>query len=710
MAAWEGAPVEGQAQQPAWASAPIEKPAAVRAGGMLREIPRQLGLAIRYGVEGPAQAAQIVTEPIRQMVVNPVARFLGAPEAAPLAQGASALADAIGLPQPQGANERVIGDASRLMAGGAGLASAAGAAAGASTGLTSKVAQMLAANPGQQLAGAAGAGLAGGSVREAGGSPGEQAIAALIGSVAAPAAMSGAQGLAGRVSQFFRPQQSLQQVDQQIELALRRQGVDWAQVPERVRQSLRGEAQQALQASGELDGAALSRLADFRRVEGATPTRGMLTLDPAQITRERNLAKTGANSVDVGMQGLSRVENANNRALVEALNNAGARGAQDAPTVGGRVIDTLQRGLAAEKANVDQLYSAARDTAGRSFPLDGAAFTAQANKALDDALLGGALPPSVAGHLNRIAKGEVPFTVDYAEQLKTAIGNLQRATADGQQRMALGLVRKALDDTPVVGLGGQGPAAGARVVNPGNLPAVPNSPQLGEQAVSAFNQARAANRTMMQRIESTPALQAVYEGVEPDKFVQRFITGNGPDASIRSVQALRRELASDPQAAQAVRAHIVDYLKGKALSGAADEVGNFSASNFNKALDGIGEQKLRAFFSGDEIDQLKAVGRVASYMTVQPKGSAVNNSNSGALMLGRGLDMLDSIAGRLPVGQDTIRGFVRGFQQRDALAVPKALVQPGAVEQQAPRLPAATAYGGLFALPPVPGRKDDDRR
>ena len=46
------------------------------------------------------------------------------------------------------------------------------------------------------------------------------------------------------------------------------------------------------------------------------------------------------------------------------------------------------------------------------------------------------------------------------------------------------------------------------------------------------------------------------------------------------------------------------------------------------------------------IEGLRATGRVASYMQAQPVGSAVNNSNSGALMLGRGYDALRSVAGK----------------------------------------------------------------
>lgn len=713
------------AGRPAWEQ-DLDPPAVVKVGRGLMEIPRQIGLTARYGLEGLGQAAEIVTEPVRQYVTDPLVRLATGQQGQSPSAGSvgSSLADTLGLPKPEDPNERVVGDITRMMAGAGGLGGAgravtkaadtaaqAAARAGASApvaDIVSKIGQFFSSNQGAQVASAAGAGAAGGTVREAGGGAGAQATAALLGGLGGPAAMAGAQGAAGRVQQAVRPATTAQQVEQQIELALQRQGVDWSQVPERLRQPLRAEAQRALQTGGELNGEALRRLVDFRRVEGATPTRGTLTLDPVQITRERNLAKTGANSVDVGVQQLAQVENANNRALINALNNAGAAGAPNRVAGAERVMQSLQRNVDADAAEIGGLYNAARDSSGRSFPLDGASFTSRANKALDDALLGGQLPPGVADHMNRIARGEVPFTVDYAEQLKTAIGNLQRSSADGSVRRALGIVRGALDDTPVLGLGQQGPAAGARPNNPGMLPAVPNDPGLGQQSVEAFNKARAANRAMMQRVESTPALAAVRDGVEPDKFVERFITGGGREASIQSVQALRREIANDPEAVAAVRGMLADHLKRQALNGAADEVGNFSAAGFRKALDAIGERKLRAFFSPEEVEQLQAVGRVSSYMTHQPRGSAVNNSNSGAMLVGRGLDFLDQVAGRLPIGQDTIRGVVRGVQQGQAQNVAPALVQQAQRTRQG-RLPAAGVSTGLFLAPGAP-RAEDDRR
>lgn len=690
---------------------------ATAAGRAIMDVPRQVGLTARYGLEGLGQTAQMLTEPLRAGIINPLARAVGAPTAAPTGRLMTELADSIGLPSPQNANERVVGDATRMMAGGGGMMGAARTLARGATGLTQTVLGGMAARPLQQVAGAVGAGLAGGAVREAGGGAWAQAGAGLLGGLAGPLSADlvakGVNKVSNTVSRLLPAQ--TERVDLQIQGALSQAGVDWSAVPERIRQSVRTEAAQAMKTGDDLSPAALARLVDFKRVEGAVPTRGMLTLDPAQITRERNLAKTGANSSDRGLHGLARVENENNSALIRTLNNAGADAAPDAFTTGERVMGSLQRGLDAEKANINNLYGQARDSAGRSFPLDGNAFSNMAQKELADRLLGGSLPREIRQHINAIANGKVPFTVDYAEQLKTNIGNLQRGAENGNVRAALGVVRSALDETPVVGLGQQTAAAGARAVNPGNLPAIPGQPGvgLGEEAIAAFNQARTANRNMMQRIEESPALKAIYEGdATPDQFVNKFIVG--PNASVKDVRAIKSAIEGDREATQATQGYIASWLKEKALGGRSDEIGAFSPANYNRALRSIGDRKLGAFFEPAEIEQLKAVGRVGDYMKAQPVGSAVNNSNSGALLMGRGLDLLDTLSSKVPllgIGP-TVQGVVRGVQQQSAQNVSPALLQQ---MQQQPRgllsnMAPATMYGGLLSLPGIPSGNDDRRQ
>lgn len=635
------------------------------------DIPRQLGLTARYALEGPAQAAQIVTEPIAGLM-----RWAGV-STRPLGEIASGAADAIGLPKPQTSQERVVGDATRLLAGTGGVLGASRAMAQL-PGMVGTVGAGMAANPTAQLTSATGAGAMGGLSREGGGSNLQQAGAALIGGIAG-GLVPGAAGSAVNAGKRLLNRITPQQMDVQISQVLQRAGMDYSQVPERARQSLRTQMQDALRAGQELDPAAVRRLAEFQTI-GATPTRGMVTQDPVRITQEMNLAKMGANSADGQLQGLARVQNQNNTRLIDVMNEAGAnRG--DPFAAGQGAIGAIQAQDEAMAGRVSNLYQQARDTSGRSAALDGAAFTRTANQMLDEGLLGGALPPDVANHMNRIARGEVPFDVNYAEQLKTRIAALQRATNDGSARMALSTVRRALDEAPLSSIAPNDPAGG--VV----------APALGRESIDAFNQARQAARQRFGWQESARPIEAALNGAQPDDFVQKFV--------IRGTVADASALARNAPTAE-VKNALLAHLKEKALGGSADEVGKFSQSAYNKALNQIGDRKLSLFFSPEELTQLRTVGRVASYMQNQPVGSAVNNSNSGALLLGKGIDVLNNIPVLGPLAGPALQNLNVSMQQRAAKNVLPGLLaaQPRQPMTSGLLAPAAAFSGGLLA-PPV---------
>ena len=86
-------------------------------------------------------------------------------------------------------------------------------------------------------------------------------------------------------------------------------------------------------------------------------------------------------------------------------------------------------------------------------------------------------------------------------------------------------------------------------------------------------------------------------------------------------------------------------------------------------------------------------------MQAQPAGAAVNNSNSGALMLGRTLDTLDRIAGYVPLGgKDVIRGVISGVQQRQVMTPANALRTLAPPQQRA---------NPLLMLPLMAGQAQD---
>ena len=662
---------------------------------------RRVGLAARYGMEGLASIGDIVHEPIRA-----VTNAIGLPHAqSSLTQLATKGADFLGLPSPRDSNERVIGDASRMVAGAGGMAGGALAAAGrAAPGVIQNVLAQLGANAGSQVAGAAGAGLAGGTVREEGGGPLAQFGASLAGGLAGglganalSSLASGAANKASKVLQSIRqPGYELAQADQKISLILERSGIDWKEVPERIKQGMRQEVAAALDTGAPLDEKALQRLLVFKRAD-VTPTVGQLTQQPGAITREKNLAKTGANSTSPALQSLPALENRNVQSLLNQLDDAGARVAPSASGAGMASINSLDAMASRAKGEINQLYQGARDTSGRSLPLEGGTFTRNANLALDEANVGSFLPPDIAKKMNAIARGEYPLTVDVAEQLKTSIGNLQRGSADGNMRRALGIVRQALDDAPL---------QNSSPLNPGRVPAVPGSvppstAAAGEESIAAFNAARKANREWMQRVEGNPALKAVVDGVEPDQFVQKFVIGKG--ASAADVRALKSEL--DPAAAEQMRSYLVRHLKA-AATGGDEDITKFAGKSYRDALRELGD-KLPIFFSKEEIQKLQDLGNAAKYMQSQPAGSAVNNSNSGALMIGRGLDMLETLAQKAPIGRGAITGVIQGMQQRQVMAPRNALAALAPPANNGLRINPLTA--AVIATPSAYG-SDNNRR
>lgn len=640
----------------------------------LQNVGRQAGLLARSLIKGPLDVADFVTTPVRESLnLIPGVNI-------PTGALQQSIPEALGLPTPEGKAENVLTKGAE-MAGGAGAfmkgAQVVGKALPAAAVKTKDVLSMMAANPFLQMTSAAAGGGAGEYVKQEGGSPTEQLMASLGAGLGTGLAVGVGQKVAtagkSLLDSFRGGPQLNAQVDVTIQNALKQSGINASEVPASVMTQLRADVQKALK-SGTVSPDAARRLADYRLV-GATPTSANLTLDPAAVSQQRNLAKIGINSQDPALQKLGQVQNVNNRVLIENLNRMGADTTDDNIAAAQKIITAIEGKNTTAKSAIDDLYKLARGTEGRSAMLDPSAFTNRASNLLDEALLGGKLPADVRNKLNDVATGKMPLTVDVAEQLKTAVASLQRASIDGAEKKALGMVRQALEETPL--LQGQ-----------------------GQKAIDAFNRARAANRAWMGVVDKTPALQAVRDGVQPDKFVQTYIVGTGKDANIDAVTRLGELVKGNPEASIAIRDNLAQYLKSKAISGAADEVGNFSQSNYNKALQAIGDRKLSLFFKPEEINQLKAIGRVASYEQFQPKGSAVNNSNTAGAAISTILDKLGSspILRKIPllaeIAGNPVKSVATNIQAGKAMDVKNALALPRASEKQVPTwmIPLAGSY------------------
>jgi hypothetical protein len=663
------------------------------------------------------------------MATEAISQRLGGPSVASAETIAQRLANALGLPKPieksvmdsSGQGERFAFDVAKTGFSALPIVSGARAVAPFTGGRSQAVLNQLSANPAMQAISAAGAGAGGSVAREYGAPPEMELLASILGGVAAPTAAapigSGIKAATTALGSKVAPTRfgvQPAQVDELITNTLGRSGFDFAKVPDQVKTALRNDVANALRTGGTFDEDAMRRLIDIRMIQGATPTKGMITLDPRQVTLEQNLAKSGMNTTDPDLQQLGQIQNANNQALIRALNERGAGDVQSPYLLaaGEANVGKITAADAAKQAQTSALYKAAENTAGGTIPLDRSGLINNIDAALSAKNANAFLPPEIRNTLNSIAKGEtiiegvkypVPFDVNALDNLMTTIATASRSTKDGNVRGALKIVRDAIEQTELkpikADLGGGLVTAETGAM----LRAADAQPK---ELLDALNKARASHRERMTWIESSKPIDATVNGMQPDQFVRKFVlSGDVADAA-----AVAK--AGDPAATKSA---ILTHLKDKALGGQSDELGSFGAASYNKAIKDIGDKKLELFFNPDEIQELKRLGRVAGYMTTQPKGSAVNNSNSGALMLGVGIDALGAMGGLPFVGtaigataavplakagaRKVFGGAVNKADQKEALNLANALANRVPGIGLGERLTSGALYGSLLQNP-----------
>lgn len=172
------------------AAPPIQSPVQSEASGLGGEFARQIGLTARAGINGlTALPSMLWNGPVD--VIN---QYAGTN--IPRSDWSGAM-DAVGLPKPANATERVAGDVASAMAGTGGamklgqtLMKSAEPVIQAVTPTIQRLGSMLSSAPGAQIASAAGSAGAGGTARELGFGPGVQLGAALAGGLAGGTAVN----------------------------------------------------------------------------------------------------------------------------------------------------------------------------------------------------------------------------------------------------------------------------------------------------------------------------------------------------------------------------------------------------------------------------------------------------------------------------------------------------------------------------------------
>jgi hypothetical protein len=261
------------------------------------------------------------------------------------------------------------------------------------------------------------------------------------------------------------------------------------------------------------------------------------------------------------------------------------------------------RGLA--KARFDALkkdpaYKALEDAAGGDFPVDGVTLAKNAEAGLAKKLKSDFLSPAIKSQLDRFKNGE-QMTFEQFEAMRTNLAaEIRKAerSGDGNAAMAASIVRDALEGLPLKAE--------------------------AQQFKGLADTARSLAKARFDALKKDPAYKAAVDDAVPaDKYFDKFVV-NGVN---KNINTMVDTLGRDSAAHQHMKAGTINWLSDKA--GIVDGKGNFSQSNYNKAVKKLDDvNNFGAIFDPESQLQLRTLGNVAAYTQFQPRGSFVNNSNT----------------------------------------------------------------------------------
>jgi len=412
------------------------------------------------------------------------------------------------------------------------------------------------------------------------------------------------------VKAFTKPKAqpiNLSEVDRTVRQIVSESGTKWEDLAPQVQGELRAQAVKALENSNRrLDPAAVLRQQDFAR-EGMQGTSGQITRDAGQFSKERNLRTMPG----VGDELLQRFE-LQGQQLQDKVGKY-SQGASSEVSAGERLAAALRAKDEELRRGVSSAYQTARQAAGKDAEVPMGGLASDYAAVLDS--FGDKVPSGVRNQFAKfgldpsvVTNQKKLFTVEEADKLLKVINDNQ--SSDSAVNSALsalrGAVKKSVTD------------------------------DAGVDDVFAPARKAAAERFRMQ--EAVPALEAASKGsVAPDDFVRKYVI-NGKARDVEGMAKILKE--SSPQAYQEARAQIGTTLQRAAFGENVAGDKAFAAERYAKALRDLGPEKLRAFFTTEEIAQMERLKRLGAYINSMPNASPVQTSNNwGALM---------NIASRIP--------------------------------------------------------------
>jgi hypothetical protein len=419
------------------------------------------------------------------------------------------------------------------------------------------------------------------------------------------------------------------ETDVAIAQAFREAGVDDAQIPEAMKREIRDKVLQAFKDGKRPDATALIRQQDFKAL-GVPYMQPQITRDPAAYSQMMNLRGVD----DIGLSGnpIRDTLQVQNRALTDRVASLGGPKAADPVIAGRRMVEALKAADDVERQGVTKLYQAARAGGDRATDVPMPGLASDIGSIIDDF-------GTAAGYKHSVPPPIIKNLQSYG--LIDSDSMTQRKVFDFEAADKLLKQINALDDGQNASLGPLRDAV-KRAITSAEGPADP------------FTPARQAAAKRFARLDAVPGLEAAATAnnkVALERVGDTFIRDNIINAKASDVRRLANELPA-PEFEEARRQLASRLYQGAFGNNAAGDK-MIRPDSFQSAIRQIGREKLAAFFSPQEIEQIERVARVSAYINSDPAASAVSRgSNVGGALFGQ--------MARLP-GMSGVSGVAQGL-------------------------------------------------
>jgi hypothetical protein len=673
-----GVPAKGLADQ--WDATPATPPAVVpqqqtAQPSFMDQLGRQLGLTARAGVSGITSLPAMVGDALNSGVnlgIRGVNSVTGSniPQLSMPSQAIQQGMNAAGLPQPQTPTERIVQNAAAGMASVPTSMGMGGVLARSASPVTSAMGSGLQISPGMQMFGSAGAGAGSQGAAELGLNPAWQVAGSVLGGAAGVgggSALTTTARVLGKVADHFTSSpMSAATAASKADIGVDRTVSDLGPqggalfTPSEI-DPLKQQVALQIQQNPGVSPAAAVRAQDFRNL-GMQPTLGQITRDPMQFAQEMNMRGVP----DVGAPLTQRMNQQNTQLQQNLFGLAGQP--SDAFTAGTQLQTTLKSIDDNLSNQVSNAYAAAKASSGKNLdvPLTGVA--QDYAQVLND--FGDKVPSGVRNNFNQLGlmggTQQKTFSIENAENLLKVINSNQ--SNDPATNAALAQLRGSVKNA-ILSADDQG-------------------------GVYAPARALAAQRFALQ--DSVPALEGASSGsVAPDDFVRRFVT-NGKTNDVLALSDLLKQ-HNQANTLQEMRNQVGGQLSQAGFGANPAGDARFGPVPYANALRNMGDTKLGAFYSPDEIAQLHTIGRVGGYMNSFPSAAPVNTSNTAsalASVLGTGVKKIPYVGPLIQGAQNRMfvtRALAAALSNAPATPTPTYPIPTAALANALARTSAANS-------------------